>query len=100
MLPDPLRTKIEYLIVALQAPLTAAEAETGWDQALKVRWADWFVELLADLESGNETPPGWGILRAMDFDGVSDSVLAEEGSTVGRPFFCRSQALILASLSP
>lgn len=83
-LPEPLRVNIERIIAALQASVTDDEANAGWDQPLKARWADWFVNLQAELESGNETPPGWGILRAMDFDGVSDSALAKQASAIGR----------------
>ncbi len=58
ILPKPLGEKIERLIAALQTSLTAEEANAGWDQSLKARWADWFVNLRAELESGNATPPG------------------------------------------
>ncbi|WP_088306574.1 hypothetical protein [Novosphingobium sp. B 225] len=84
ILPKLLEVNIERLIAALQTSLTAEEANAGWNQSLKARWADWFVNLRAELESGNATPPGWGILRAMDFDGVSDSALAKQASAVGR----------------
>jgi len=83
-LPEPFRVNIERCIAALQDSVTDDEANAGWDQPLKARWADWFVNLQAELESGNEIPPGWGILRAMDFDGVSDSALAKRANAIGR----------------
>lgn len=84
MLPDPLRTNLQNLIHELQQPPSADEAAGGWDAALKIRWADWFVKLRSDLEAKQKTPAGWGILRAMDADGVSATPLAKRANAVGR----------------
>jgi hypothetical protein len=84
MLPEQLRADLDRLIMALQQPVDADEASAGWDKPLKARWADWFLKLRDDLENGRNTPPGWGILRAMYFDGVSDSALASRANSIGR----------------
>ncbi|WP_286712225.1 hypothetical protein [Brevundimonas sp. UBA1471] len=84
MLPEPLNTELANLMDELQRPPSGDELAGGWQPALKTRWADWFVVLRNNLEAGEETPPGWGILRAMDFDGVSDTPLAKRASRIGR----------------
>ncbi|MCW2389600.1 hypothetical protein M2333_002646 [Sphingobium sp. B11D3B] len=84
MLPEPLKTQLTNLMDELQLPPSTDELAGGWQPALKQRWADWFVSFRAKLELGEDTPPGWGILRAMDFDGVSDTPLAKHASRVGR----------------
>ena len=84
MLPEPLKTELANLMDELQLPPSADELADGWQPALKNRWADWFAAFCAKLELGEETPPGWGILRAMDFDGVSHTPLAKRASRVGR----------------
>lgn len=84
MLGEPLQIELTNLIDELQQPPSAEEVAGGWDPALKTRWADWFVALRINLEEGKEAQAGWGILRAMDFDGVSDTPLARHASRVGR----------------
>lgn len=84
MLPEPLNTELTNLMAELQQLPSTDELASGWQPALKARWADWFVAFRTNLEAGEETPPGWGILRAMDFDGVSDTPLAKHASRIGR----------------
>ena len=65
MLPEPLNTELANLMDELQRPPSGDELAGGRQPALKTRWADWFVVLRNNLEAGEETPPGWGILRVL-----------------------------------
>ena len=84
MLPESLETELVDFIEELRKPPSNDELAQGWSPSLKDRWADWFHNFRDRLAAGEETPPGWGIVRAMDFDGVSASPLADRASRLGR----------------
>jgi hypothetical protein len=60
---------IDDIVRDLAESTSLEEEREGWNDALKRRWRDWFLDLKSALESGRPTPNG-GILRAMDFDGI------------------------------
>jgi hypothetical protein len=84
MLPEALESELVDFIEELRQPPSNDELAQGWSPSLKARWADWFLNFRNRLAAGEETPPGWGIIRAMDFDGVSTSPLADQASRLGR----------------
>lgn len=62
------------------------EESEGWNDALKIRWRNWFMQLKEKVENGEPTPAGWGIARAMDFDGIDPkkiSGLTRQSSHIG-----------------
>lgn len=79
-----LKALIERIIDDLCKPATEDEHSQGWNAALKTRWRDWFVELDRQIAAGNDIPPGWGIARAMDFDGVGRTPISLRASKIGR----------------
>jgi hypothetical protein len=77
---------IDQLIADLAEPTTAEEQREGWSDAVKARWRSWFVELNSTIAAGEPLPAGWGILRAMDFDGIDptqSSRLTLQASRIG-----------------
>lgn len=63
------------ILELLGAPVTAAEAQQGWDAERKSKWHDWFSDLHRKLRSGDR-PEYISAARGMDFDGVGDSSIA------------------------
>jgi hypothetical protein len=79
-----LKVLVESIISELGMPITDDERKQGWNAALKIRWRDWFVCLDHLIVAGSDIPAGWGIARAMDFDGVGRTPITTRASKIGR----------------
>jgi len=81
---EAIRHEISEILALLDTPMDAQAVQRGWDEALKMRWKSWFQDHAATYSSGVNDPPTWGIIRAMDFDGIHDPTMNKSVSSISR----------------
>jgi hypothetical protein len=47
---DAVKIEVDAIIETLSRPLTPEDVRTGWNDALRQRWHDWFVQIKNKLD--------------------------------------------------
>jgi hypothetical protein len=71
-----LKENIDYILEVLRNHLSEEGMETGWNQAIRKKWIDWYEELDRKLANGDDLPSPMLAMRAMDFDGVGNTAIS------------------------
>lgn len=78
---EALLQKIEYLIERLSMPLPADELSNGWSEAGQKAMLNFFEDLRLKLLA-HEDLPYFGIVRGLDYWGVSSGELLQKAAEV------------------
>ena len=81
---NTVKKEVNLIIEALARPLTAEDVRSGWNDNLRQRWHDWFVQIKAKLDADiplkrNSVNAAYGI----GYAGIQEGPLFGHAARVG-----------------
>jgi hypothetical protein len=77
-----LKEEIKNIIDVLSSPDSEGDMENGWNQRLRRKWTDRYEDLDKKIIEGGRLPQPMSAARAMDFDGVGDTVISHMAARI------------------
>ncbi len=73
--------KIETIAGHLNQSLSSIELSNGWQEDTRIKWLKFFENLMANIKN-KDTIPERSIASGMDFDGICNGELFEQGAVI------------------
>jgi hypothetical protein len=81
---NKVKGEVNVMVEILSRPLTSEDIRMGWNEALRQRWHDWFVQIKNKLEANAPFKrTDVNVAYGLGFSGVEQGTLATGASRVG-----------------
>jgi hypothetical protein len=81
---DTVKSEVTAIISILSRPLTPEDVRMGWNDALRQRWHDWFVQIKNKLDTNVPFKrTDVNVAYGLGFAGIEQGTLANNAARVG-----------------